>query len=100
MKEAGVKKEYSPLTDDELDVLFDDLQRVREGRKRRPESRILDFSSLGLGVSPKEYLRFLSLYFDQPLRPLLASRLLKRISIRSQKLYEREQRLRARGLRP
>lgn len=60
----------------------------------------LHFSSLDLGVSSKEYLRFLSLYFDQPLRPLLASRLLNRISTRSQKLYEREQRLRARGLRP
>ncbi|KAK0862059.1 hypothetical protein LTS02_007425 [Friedmanniomyces endolithicus] len=35
------------LTDDELDVLFDDLQRVRATRKARPESRILDFSGLG-----------------------------------------------------
>ncbi|TKA76006.1 hypothetical protein B0A55_06677 [Friedmanniomyces simplex] len=35
------------LTDDELDVLFDDLQKVRATRKARPESRILDFSGLG-----------------------------------------------------
>lgn len=34
------KANINNLTDDELDVLFEDLQRVRAGRKGRPESRI------------------------------------------------------------
>lgn len=42
----GPGQNMSNLTDDELDVLFDDLQRVRATRKARPESRILDFSGL------------------------------------------------------
>ncbi|KAK4560818.1 hypothetical protein LTR86_005398 [Recurvomyces mirabilis] len=41
----GSDQKMSNLTDDELDVLYDDLQRVRATRKARPESRILDFSS-------------------------------------------------------
>ncbi|KAK5117600.1 hypothetical protein LTR62_005022 [Meristemomyces frigidus] len=43
----GSDQKMSNLTDDELDVLYDDLQRVRATRKARPESRILDFSSFG-----------------------------------------------------
>ncbi|KAI7337238.1 kinesin family protein [Hortaea werneckii] len=43
----GPDQNLSSLRDDELDVLFDDLQRVRAVRKARPESRILDFSSGG-----------------------------------------------------
>lgn len=38
----GPDQKISSLTDDELDVLFDDLQRVRAVRKARPESRIFD----------------------------------------------------------
>ncbi|KAJ9669042.1 hypothetical protein H2201_000868 [Coniosporium apollinis] len=38
----GSDQKISNLTDDELDVLFDDLQRVRAGRKGRPESRLFD----------------------------------------------------------
>ena len=34
------KGDIASMTDDELDVLFDDVQRVRAGRKARPESRI------------------------------------------------------------
>lgn len=45
----GPDQNLSSLRDDELDVLFDDISRVRETRKRRPESRILDFSSAGTG---------------------------------------------------
>lgn len=45
----GPDQNLSSLRDDELDVLFDDISRVRETRKRRPESRILDFSSTGTG---------------------------------------------------
>jgi len=40
----GPDQKMSNLTDDELDVLFDDLQRVRAVRKARPESRLLDFN--------------------------------------------------------
>ncbi|TKA31747.1 hypothetical protein B0A50_01825 [Salinomyces thailandicus] len=43
----GPEQNLSSLRDDELDVLFDDLQRVRAVRKARPESRILDFSNGG-----------------------------------------------------
>ncbi|KAK8181898.1 kinesin heavy chain [Phyllosticta capitalensis] len=38
----GPDQKISNLTDDELDVLFDDLQRVRAVRKARPESKIFD----------------------------------------------------------
>lgn len=38
----GTDQKISDLTDDELDVLFDDLQRIRAGRKGRPESRLFD----------------------------------------------------------
>ena len=38
----GSDQKMSNLTDDELDGLFDDLQRVRAWRKGRPESRIFD----------------------------------------------------------
>lgn len=40
----GPDQKISSLTDDELDVLFDDLQRVRAVRKARPESRMFDFN--------------------------------------------------------
>ncbi|KAL1302431.1 hypothetical protein AAFC00_002824 [Neodothiora populina] len=40
----GSDQKISALTDDELDVLFEDLQKVRAVRKARPESRILDFN--------------------------------------------------------
>ncbi|EMC93541.1 hypothetical protein BAUCODRAFT_37228 [Baudoinia panamericana UAMH 10762] len=43
----GADQRISNLPDDELDVLFEDLQRVRAVRKARPESRILDFSGMG-----------------------------------------------------
>ena len=38
----GGDQKISNLTDDELDGLFDDLQKVRAWRKGRPESRMLD----------------------------------------------------------
>ena len=41
----GPDQHISSLTDDELDVLYDDLQRVRAVRRARPESRIFDFSN-------------------------------------------------------
>ncbi|KAK3639968.1 hypothetical protein LTR56_012142 [Elasticomyces elasticus] len=47
----GSDQKMSNLTDDELDVLFDDLQKVRATRKARPESRVLDFSGLNGGGS-------------------------------------------------
>ena len=45
----GPDQNLSSLRDDELDVLFEDLQRVRAVRKARPESRILDFNGGGIG---------------------------------------------------
>ncbi|KAL1583496.1 hypothetical protein WHR41_07662 [Cladosporium halotolerans] len=38
----GPDQKISSLTDDELDVLFEDLQRVRAVRKARPEGRLFD----------------------------------------------------------
>jgi len=38
----GADQKIASLTDDELDVLFDDLQRIRAERKARPESRLFD----------------------------------------------------------
>ncbi|KAK4636195.1 Kinesin-like protein [Fulvia fulva] len=40
----GPDQKVSDLTDDQLDVLFEDLQRVRAVRKARPDSRIFDIS--------------------------------------------------------
>ena len=40
----GSDQKISALTDDELDVLFEDLQRVRAGRKGRPESRLFELN--------------------------------------------------------
>ncbi|KAL8951125.1 MAG: hypothetical protein Q9222_002869 [Ikaeria aurantiellina] len=37
----GTDQKISHLTDDELDALFDDVQRVRAVRKGRPESRLM-----------------------------------------------------------
>lgn len=38
----GLDQKISHLTDDELDALFDDVQKVRAGRRGRPESRLLE----------------------------------------------------------
>lgn len=46
----GPDRKVGDLADEELDVLFDDLQRVRAGRRARPESRILDFTNGGGGA--------------------------------------------------
>ncbi|CAK4032449.1 Kinesin unc-104 [Lecanosticta acicola] len=40
----GPDQKMSDLTDDQLEVLFEDLQRVRAVRKTRPESRIFDMN--------------------------------------------------------
>ncbi|PNS18184.1 Kinesin-like protein unc-104 [Sphaceloma murrayae] len=38
----GADHKISTLTDDELETLFEDLQRVRAGRRGRPESRLFE----------------------------------------------------------
>lgn len=38
----GTDQKISSLTDEELDAVFDDLQRIRATRKGRPESRLFD----------------------------------------------------------
>ena len=43
----GPDQKISNLTDDELDVLFEDLQRVRAVRKGRPEGRLFDSNGGG-----------------------------------------------------
>ena len=46
----GGDRNIGGMTDDELDVLFDDVQRVRAVRRARPESRIfMDGSGIGSG---------------------------------------------------
>ena len=44
----GTDRNIASMTDDELDVLFDDVQRVRAGRRARPESRL--FGAEGSGT--------------------------------------------------
>lgn len=43
----GTDRNIASMTDDELDVLFDDVQRVRAGRRARPESRIFGLEGRG-----------------------------------------------------
>lgn len=43
----GPDQKISSLTDDELDVLFEDLQRVRAVRKGRPESQLFNTNGAG-----------------------------------------------------
>ncbi|KAK6431248.1 hypothetical protein LTR95_012592 [Oleoguttula sp. CCFEE 5521] len=43
----GSDQKISSLTDDQLDVLFEDLQRVRAVRKDRPESKLFDSNGGG-----------------------------------------------------
>ncbi|KAF2860785.1 kinesin-domain-containing protein [Piedraia hortae CBS 480.64] len=52
----GNERDFEQLRDEELEVLFDDLQRVRDSRKKRPESRILEFGSdvMSLESQPEE----------------------------------------------
>ncbi|KAK5174126.1 uncharacterized protein LTR77_001206 [Saxophila tyrrhenica] len=45
----GGDRNITTMTDDELDVLLDDVQRVRAVRRARPESRIFDGSAIGGG---------------------------------------------------
>src|SRR5690606_37402870 len=59
------------------------------------------FSAMGLGITRADCLRFLHTYFAQPLEKIFIeeSTLLMKIEARAQRLYQREQRLKARGLR-
>lgn len=59
------------------------------------------FSAMELGLTRGDVYRFLKCYCARPLAPILLEQkpLLNRIKRRAQKLYQREQRLKARGLR-
>lgn len=59
------------------------------------------FSAMDLGVTRTDCLRFLTVYFAQSLRQLVTEQasLLQQVEARAQKLYQRELRLKARGLR-
>ncbi|MEJ2419008.1 MAG: lipopolysaccharide core heptose(I) kinase RfaP [Exilibacterium sp.] len=52
----------------------------------------IHFSSLGIGLTSRDYLRFLRVYYRQPLRQLLPERecFFKRIARRSRRLYLRD----------
>ncbi|KAL8709274.1 MAG: hypothetical protein Q9220_006017 [cf. Caloplaca sp. 1 TL-2023] len=57
----GTDQKISHLTDDELDALFDDVQRVRAVRKGRPESRLMgpddeDFESVSSFAVREKYM--------------------------------------------
>lgn len=59
------------------------------------------FSAMDLGITRADRLRFLITYFAQSLRKTMAEHgaLLQQVEVRAQKLYQRELRLKARGLR-
>jgi len=59
------------------------------------------FSAMDLGVTQRDIWRFLQVYFDQPLAVVVHQQrdLLAAVARRADKLYRREQRLRARGQR-
>lgn len=59
------------------------------------------FSVMDFGITRRDIFRFLMMYFDQPVRTIFSEKasLLRHIAQRADKLYQREQRLRARGLR-
>lgn len=61
----------------------------------------LYFSAMDLGITRGDILRFLTVYFAQPLKSVVQenARLLQDVHRRALKLYHREQRLKARGLR-
>lgn len=59
------------------------------------------FSAMELGITRGDIYRFLIAYFDKPLEQIMCQQkaLLRSIERRALKLYQREQRLKARGLR-
>jgi len=54
----------------------------------------LYFSALGIGLTQRDFLRFLRVYFQQPLRQILREEaaLLQRLQRKAERLYERKQR--------
>lgn len=59
------------------------------------------FSAMDLGVTQKDIFRFLQIYFAQPFKQVLLQQraLLRAVAQRAERLYQREQRLIARGVR-
>lgn len=59
------------------------------------------FSAMDLGITPKDIARFLQIYFDRPLGWVMQHqrKLLRAVTLRAEQLYQREQRLIARGQR-
>lgn len=59
------------------------------------------FSAMDLGITPKDIARFLQIYFDRPLGWVMRHqrKLLQAVTLRAEQLYQREQRLIARGQR-
>lgn len=94
------------LNGEEPKLYLVDLHRAQM-REQVPERWLVKdlasilFSATGLGVSLSDRCRFLQYYFKAPLRQTLSTqrRLLEKIQRRAEQLYQREQRLIARGLR-
>ena len=88
-----------PVTADDFLLSVIDLHRaqVRAAtplRWRDKDLAALYFSALDIGLTRRDKLRFLRLYFQRPLRQLLRdeARLLARLEARAAKLYARKQR--------
>ncbi|VVN70316.1 lipopolysaccharide core heptose(I) kinase RfaP [Pseudomonas fluorescens] len=88
-----------PVTADDLKLSVIDLHRAQTRpaitrRWRNKDLAALYFSALDIGLTPRDKLRFLKGYFQQPLRQILRDEapLLARLEGKANKLYERKQR--------
>ena len=88
-----------PVSADDLRLSVIDLHRaqVRAKTPRRWRDKDLAglyFSVLDIGLTPRDLLRFLRTYFQQPLRQVLKQEqaLISRLVRKAEKLYERKQR--------
>ncbi|MND40758.1 Lipopolysaccharide core heptose(I) kinase RfaP [compost metagenome] len=87
------------VTADDFKLSVIDLHRAQtratiSRRWRNKDLAALYFSALDIGLTPRDKLRFLRGYFQQPLRQILAEEavLLRWLEGKAQKLYERKQR--------
>jgi len=88
-----------PVTADDFKLSVIDLHRAQTRavitqRWRNKDLAALYFSALDIGLTRRDKLRFLSGYFQQPLREILAreSALLGWLEAKAEKLYQRKQR--------
>jgi heptose I phosphotransferase len=86
-----------PVTADDFKLSVIDLHRAQTRavitqRWRNKDLAALYFSALDIGLTRRDKLRFLSGYFQQPLREILAreSALLAWLEAKAEKLYQRK----------